>query len=123
MKTYPNSLRERNTNGERRNCILVIAYCVLVKNGYFIVIMYRTRGAENCWRREAGDHVYVRRTRAPKERLSAYGIVESFKVARKFNHETGQVTAIDYNRQSPRRIEIQFSPSFHPSVNSCRAAK
>lgn len=86
--------------------------------------MYRIRGAENCWRREAGDHVYVRRTRTWR---SDYRHTVPANPSRLLVNSTtngpNNRHAIGYDHQSPRcisRFDSGQTPDVYPShVTSC----
>lgn len=66
--------------------VSVVVYCMLIKNGYCGDYVQNTRRWKLLEERSGRSRIRAKDARV-KERLSAYGTGESFKVARKFNHE------------------------------------
>lgn len=96
--------------------ISAVVYCTLIKNGYCGNYVQNTR----YWKLLEGEKreiTYVRAKDARvKERLSAYGTSESFKVARKFNHERTKQPPCHWLWPSVSALHRDSILARHPNV-------
>lgn len=115
---------KKNIDVERRNSVIsIVAYCMLIKNGYYSgAIMYRTRGAENCWRGERSGRSRVRAKDALRSTYRHTVPANSSRLLVNSATKRAKPTAIGVMTVGPstwidiRLLAVQFSPQIYPNV-------